>query len=820
MKKKQLLYLFLFLISASLTSALVYVLNTKLYTPIPLGSFFSPQHGFWQNAESVKKDFNEDIDISSLKGKVNVYLDDRMVPHVFAEHDEDAYFVQGYLHAANRLWQMDIQTRAAAGRVSEIIGKAGLKHDRTFRRLGMVYAAENALSQMEKDPETKAASDAYSAGINAYIESLTESTLPLEYKLLGYYPEKWNNLKSALFLKYMSFDLTGHENDFELTNAKSWFNKQEFDLLFPLRRDSTLPVIRNADSIPYAKISPQAPESVDTSYLRFNDTSSYVRVKATEEPNPENGSNNWALDSSRTASKYPILCNDPHLGLNLPSLWYEMQISTPTHNVYGVSFPGSPGIIIGFNDSCAFGFTNGGRDVKDYYEIKFKDRLRKQYWFNNNWKNANQRIETIHVAGEKDVLDTVSYTMFGPVMYDPSFAGDYAFNQKSYAVKWSAHDPSNELKLFYLLDRAKNYSDYVTACSFLKSPGQNIVFACKNGDIAMRTAGRFPAKWSGQGDFIMPGYDSSYLWQANIPDDEMPFEHNPERGFVSSANQQPVFNDYPYYLGRDYPSIRGYFLNQKLNELYNVTVDEMKQLQGNNTSLMAVYGKKILTGFLDTVNLTPYEKELFYQINQWDANFISQSEVATCYTLWWKNLYHTIYTDEYANAPKNTQWPWETVCMEAILKDSNYLFIDNAQTAKKETLRELVSIAFKQTCDTSLSIRKKGKLAWSAYQHTSIRHILKLPELSSLDVLANGDAYALNATTSDHGQSWRMIVHLTPQTEAYGIFPGGQSGNPGSIYYDRSVQDWAKQTYYKIWMMSESEKNNGKVRAIISFRNS
>ena len=415
-------------------------------------------------------------------------MDDRMVPHVFAEKDEDAYFVQGYLHASFRLWQMDIQTRAAAGRVSEIVGEAGLKHDRSFRRLGMVYAAENALVEMEKDPETKAASDAYTAGVNAYIESLTESSLPLEYKILGYFPEKWDNLKSALFLKYMSFDLTGHENDFEMTNAKSWFNKQEFDLLFPLHRDSLMPVIRQSDSIPLAKAIPQFPAGADSTYLRFNDSSSYARIQATEKPNPENGSNNWALDSSRTASKAPILCNDPHLGLNLPSLWYEMQLSTPTHNVYGVSFPGSPGIIIGFNDSCAFGFTNGGRDVKDYYEIKFKDDSRKQYWFDSSWRDATQRIETIHIAGASDVTDTVSYTIFGPVMYDPSFAGNYTLNQKSYAVRWSAHDPSNELKLFYLLDRAKNYSDYVKACSYLKSPGQNVVFACKHGDIAMRTA--------------------------------------------------------------------------------------------------------------------------------------------------------------------------------------------------------------------------------------------------------------------------------------------------------------------------------------------
>ncbi len=203
-----------FIITAVITTGLVVALNTRLTiggNEAPaFGSFFSPQHGFWQNAENANKDFTTDLRFPDLKGKVNVYLDDRLVPHIFADEENDAYFVQGFLHAKFRLWQMELQTFAAAGRASEILGEKGLNHDREFRRLGMVYAAEIAEKEADKDPVIKAECDAYTAGVNAYISSLTESSLPLEYKLIGYKPERWSNLKTSLFLKYMSYDLAGH----------------------------------------------------------------------------------------------------------------------------------------------------------------------------------------------------------------------------------------------------------------------------------------------------------------------------------------------------------------------------------------------------------------------------------------------------------------------------------------------------------------------------------------------------------------------------------------------------------------------------------
>ena len=198
---------------AAVTAALCYILNTKTLLPAALGKLLAPQEGLWQNAEPTSENFSANLKFPSLQGKVDVYFDERLVPHIFADQENDAYFVQGYLHAKFRLWQMELQTLSAAGRASEVVGDIALNHDREFRRLGMVYAAENSLREMEANETIKKECDAYTAGVNSYIESLTESNLPIEYKLLGYKPEKWSNLKIALFLKYMSWDLAAHEND-------------------------------------------------------------------------------------------------------------------------------------------------------------------------------------------------------------------------------------------------------------------------------------------------------------------------------------------------------------------------------------------------------------------------------------------------------------------------------------------------------------------------------------------------------------------------------------------------------------------------------
>ncbi|MDQ6755447.1 MAG: penicillin acylase family protein [Bacteroidota bacterium] len=801
-----------FIIFGLLTAGLVIVFNSTLILPAPLGKLLSPQHGIWQNAENVNEDFTSNLSFPQLSGHVNVYLDDRLVPHIFAEQENDAYFVQGFLHAKFRLWQMELQVLSAAGRASEIAGNIALNHDREFRRLGMVSAAENSLKEVERDTAIKAQCDAYTAGINAYIQTLTVSSMPLEYKLLGYQPEKWSNLKTALFLKYMSFDLAGHDDDFEMTNAKNYFSKEDFKKLFPALQDSADPIIPRGTVFQKPTVIVTPPASADSLYF------SREPITITEhKPDKDNGSNNWAVSGKKTQSGYPILCNDPHLGLNLPSLWYEMQISTPNFNVYGVSFPGSPGIIIGFNDSCAFGFTNGGRDVRDYYEIKFKDNSRKEYWFNNEWKKTDFRFETIKIKGKPDFIDTVAYTVFGPVMFDKNFSGNRTANDNNYAVRWKAHDSSNEMRFFYMMDRVKNYADYSAAIVNLHTPGQNCVFACKNGDIAIRTQGEFPAKWKGQGDFVMPGTDSSYMWQAMIPMDETPFQYNPERNFVSSANQRPADSTYPYYLGANYTPYRGIIINRRLTAMSKISVDDMKKLQTGNYNVFAEMALPVFIKNVRENKLNADEKKYFDLLKTWDLKNDIYSKGATVFSQVWKAFTFIVWNDEYAAAPKVIMKPFESTLLEAVLQDSSFKFLDDITTAKVETLADDVTMSVKLASHDLIKLENEGRLEWGKYKDTRVNHLTKLAALSRLHLPIGGGTNCINATKQDHGPSWRMIVSLTPQTEAWCVYPGGQSGNPGSKYYDNFIDTWVQGKYYPIWVMKETDEKDKRLKAKLSF---
>ena len=801
------------IISVVVTTGLVVTLNTKLLLPAPLAKLLSPQHGIWQNAENANANFKVDLSFLKLKGKVNVYLDERLVPHVFAEQENDVYFVQGYLHAKFRLWQMELQTHAAAGRASEIIGGKALTHDREFRRLGMGYAAEISLKEMEADSTTKASCDAYTAGVNAYINTLTISQLPIEYKLIGYTPEPWSNLKTALFLKYMSYDLAAHEDDIEMTNAKSFFSPADVDLLYPAKQDSLDPIIPKGTMYAAPKLLVKQPATADSVYFKNKD----LLVMNEEKPDRENGSNNWAVSAGKTKNGAPILCNDPHLGLNLPSLWFEMQLSTPTFNAYGATFPGAPSVIIGFNDNCAWGVTNGGRDVRDYYEIKFKDDSRTEYWFDSAWKKTQFRIETIKVKDSANYVDTVAYTVFGPVMYDKSFSGNRTGNNKYYAVRWTAHDPSKELLTFNLLNHAKNYNDYLTAVVNMHTPGQNFAFAAKNGDIAMRTQGAWPAKWKGQGDFIMPGTDSSYMWQGMIPADEIPFQFNPLRGFVSSANQKPADSAYPYYLGRDYPPYRGFIINRKLTAMDNITPQDMMAMQTNNYDVFAEMARPVFLKNIKEALLDDDEKKYLYILKTWDCNNEVNSTGPTVFKVFWQSFYSQVYDDEFSKAPAVIMHPFESSLLDGILRDSNYKFLDNIETTQKETLADDVTAAFKIAAVQLKKIEIEGRLAWATYKATRVNHLTKLEPFSRLNLPVGGGTNCINATKENHGPSWRMVVSLTAQTEAYGVYPGGQSGNPGSQFYDNFIDQWAAGKYYPLWMMKAGQENDTRVKWKMSF---
>lgn len=806
-----------FLITSAITFFLVYALNRPWGSavPMPMGHFLSPQTGFWQNAESIKENFGATLKFPQLKGKAQVYFDERLVPHVFAEDEKDLYFIQGYLHAKFRLFQMDLQTRAAEGRASEIAGPLAVNYDREQRRLGMKYAAENSLRKMEQNQESIAFYSAYTAGINAYIHSLKKKDLPVEYKLLNFQPEEWTNVRTALLLKMMAKMLASGEQDLAYTHLRSVLSHEQITTLYPEVPDSLLPIVPSGTLFPPPSVNPQYPENADSAYF-----GSFTRTTAKEDykPDENNGSNNWVLSGKKTASGFPILCNDPHLELSFPSIWYEMQLSTPRSSTYGVTLPGSPFIIIGFNDSIAWGVTNSQRDVKDFYAIKFKDDTRKEYWFNNAWRPVQQRIESIYVKGGPTVFDTVAYTVFGPVMYDGSFKDTLA-NNSAIAVKWAAHETGDDGHTFYKLNHAANYNDYLNAIKTFECPGQNFVFTSKTGDIALWQQGKFPARWNGQGMYVMPGDDSSYLWQGSIPQEENPHSLNPDRGFLESANQRPADGSYPYFIPGGYITARGIAIEKYLQDAQSVTVQNMMDLQSNYFNVTAQDMLPVMMRNVYSPALNADAVKYYNELQKWNLRADPGSKGQTIYQVWLDSLVKGIWADEISRAGIGVKLPDEQTTMELLKKDSTALgFIDDIGTPTKENLNNIITGALNKAAASLAENERQGRLEWARFKGVSIHHLVKqLSPFSQTNLNVGGWGNTINAVKKSHGPSWRMIVHMNSPTEAFGVYPGGQSGNPGSRFYDNAVDTWAKGKYYQLWMMQGTETRDSRIKWVMHF---
>ncbi|WP_080238080.1 penicillin acylase family protein [Spirosoma rigui] len=769
-----------------LTLALLYGLNRSWGSVPAFAPLLSPFVGFWQNAETHEPTADKLV-LNGTSAPVTVVFDDLAIPHVFAQNDRDAYFVQGYLTARDRLWQMEFQTHAAAGRVSEIVGDRALELDRYNRRLGMGFGAERSLRAMLADPRSRQSVEAYTAGVNAYIKQLKPADYPLEYKLLGYAPELWKPIKCAYFLKYMSGVLALGADDLNMSNVMKQVGPTVAADLFPdypFREDPIIPAGTRWDFTP-VKIPATPPNSF---------TNAEPVALKWPEHDPTIGSNNWAVGPQKSATGYPILANDPHLSLSLPSIWYQMQLVTPTMNVYGATMPGSPGVIIGFNKQVAWGVTNVGADVLDFYRIKFRDATHREYWHDNRWKPVTRRIEIVKVKGKPDVVDTVLYTHHGPVMY---MAGQKPFAKNvpvGYAARWIAHEESNDFLTYYLLDRAKNHADYRKALSYYGAPAQNFVFADINKDIAISPNGRFPLKWKDQGKFLLDGTDPTHDWQGWIPAEHNPHVKNPSRGFVSSANQSSTDPSYPYYINWQFaPSERGVRINQRLTQMQGATPDSLRLLQNDNLNVRARNALPVLLPYVQAQKLTPAQSKALAVLKIWRYNHDVAEAGPTIFTEWMRQYMESVWDDDFPSNDSTTlRYPSFDRTLHMAEKEPTARWFDNVNTPARETIGDVLTRSFQLAVD-SLG-RQHGPLGdtwhWGTHKATRISHLARLDALSALNVQIGGGNGIVNATSERNGPSWRMVVALGPRPKAYGVYPGGQSGNPGSPHYLNMLETW------------------------------
>jgi penicillin amidase len=786
-------------VSFFITVILIYALNRgwNFGSPIPpLGKFLDPFGGFWQNAETKTRP-DEVLTLTGLKEEVSIRYDSLLIPHVFAKNDDDLYLAQGYITAANRLWQMEFQTHAAAGRISEIIGNAALDYDRAQRRRGMVFAAENALKAMEADPIAAKMVNSYTQGINQYIQSLSYKDLPIEYKLLGYEPENWSSLKCALLLKNMALTLNSGDKDLEMTNALKLFDKALIDLVWPDNENVGDPIVDNPGNWNFT------PVKIDSLPLALPDE--LVQVKPLEKSPPDVGSNNWAVSGTKTHNGAPILSNDPHLNLSLPSIWYIIHLQAPGVNVMGASLPGSPTVISGFNDSIAWGLTNAQRDLVDWYKIEFRDQSKREYKSDDTWKAARQVVERFRIKNGKDFYDTITFTHHGPVLYDETFKGDS--EMKHFAVRWIAHDPSEEIITFFKLNRAKNHTDYMDALNHYASPAQNFVFASVTGDIAMRIQGRYPVRRKEEGKYILDGTLTRTEWQAFIPNEQNVMYKNPARGFVSSANQYPVDSTYPYYINAtSYEAYRNRRINKLLAEMSDITPRDMMELQFDTYNLKAEESLPTFLSYLDTTQFTQSQKSGYSILKAWDYENTTDSQGASYYEAWWDALFPLVW-DEIKNSKVALDNPTAYTTIKLIKEKPDLVFFDLANTPQKETAREIIQQAFVKGIDTieKWKMEKKKDPRWADYKDTFVGHLLQGLPAFSYHVQHGGNHDIVNASSRTHGPSWRMVVSLEKTgVRAWGVYPGGQSGNPGSPYYNNMLNTWATGNNYLLQFNADS----------------
>lgn len=793
----------LFFISLLVSIAVFVLLSIPLGPAPALGLFFNPNTGFWANAEATDASSeNMVINHAALSDSVHVYFDKLGIPHIFAQNDADLYFAQGYMAARDRLWQMEFQTHAAAGRLSEIVGKRALNYDRYQRRIGMGYAAEQAMSAMMKDSLTSAMVSAYSKGVNAWINRLNQSELPLEYKILDYQPERWQPIKTALLFKSMTYTLASRNHDLRMSNTRAFFGDDFITTII----DSKIPWVQ--PTIPKSKDWPFKPSELSKPDSLFSPSVVDEVLPAQFQSDLSNGSNNWAISGSKTATGYPVLANDPHLNLTLPSIWYAVQLHSPTQNVMGVSLLGAPSVIIGFNEDVAWGTTNVGADVWDWYEMTFRDSTLQSYRYDGTWRDTKLRIEKIKVKNAETVLDTVIYTHYGPVVQSTRQDTLREGIPLNHAVRWIGYEASNEMKYFYEINRASNYQEYQAALKNYGSPAQNWVFADST-NIALTVAGKYPRKWDQQGRYISDGSDSAYEWQGWIPFDQIPSIKNPERGFVSSANQDPVDSDYPYYLGSYFaPFERGRRINDKLSQMDSITVNDVQVLQLDTYSYHA---EKVLPTMLDSLNrkqLPEQYGKAIKALSDWNLYNERNLVAPSLFKYWWDELVEAIWNDEYGQAGVPLKYPSRDANAYLIVNKPDLRWYDDTTTEEKEQLSDVVTRSFHAAYDQlSEEYGAYGdSWQWGYVNETKIGHLARIPGLGK-QLFTDGGGESVNAIRGSHGPSWRMVVQLGPKVDAYGVFPGGQTGNPGSKNYTQMTEDWNNGMLHPLWFMQQRPQN-------------
>jgi penicillin amidase len=650
--------------------------------------------------------------LSGLTADVTVQRDELGIPTITAETSHDLFYAQGYVHAQDRFWEMDFRRHVTSGRLSELFGESQLETDIFLRTLGWREVAAQEVDSL--DPTVRAYYDAYAEGVNAYLADHDGSAASFEYAVLGlqnpdYEIEPWTPEDSVAWLKAMAWDLRtniGDETDRAVAAAS--LSPEQLTELFPTypfeENPVIVPVLSEAGT-PVAASASTAGETETTieAAIDWTEVGDVVEAVSTlVGPAGEGiGSNSWVVSGALTESGMPLLANDPHLGASLPSVWHQVQLKCARiardcpFDVAGFSFSGMPGVVIGHNADIAWGFTNLTTDVTDLYLERVQGD---EYWRDGQLLPLQTRSETIRVAGGDDVEITVRATENGPLISDAS--GEYAGIAENpyvgtegvpvvpdnapdgeYAVslRWTALEPGTTAAALFAMNQASDFDSFRTAASLFDVPAQNLVYADVEGNIGYQTPGRLPIRGAGDGSLPQPGWDSAYAWQGYIPFEELPVSLNPDSGYIVTANNAIVGEDYPYQLTRDWDygwrAARITEMIERRIAAGPLTAADMRDIQADNT--MAI-GSRLIAAYSDIRTGDDGPDAALDLLAGWDAQNSDGSAAAAYANVLWDELVQNLFVRERdAAAPTGDQGRMFLV-VETLLADPSSPWWENS----------------------------------------------------------------------------------------------------------------------------------------------
>lgn len=751
------------------------------------------------------------VTLPGFERRVQVVRDREGVPHIFAASEADAVAALGFVHAQDRLWQMEMNRRIANGRLSEVVGAPGLETDRFLRTIGIRRAAEAIFANLEA--ETRVLLAAYARGVNAYLTTRS-SPLPPEFHILrAPAPEPWSPIDSVGWSLMMALDLGGNLNA-ELTRmrlAQAGLPMARIGEFLPPYPGETWPALPDYLAL-YRALKPQAAR---TGQL----------IRAFDLGLEGVGSNNWVVSGARSETGQPLLANDPHLGLSAPALWYFARLTSPSGTVIGATLPGVPGVVLGRNDHIAWGFTNTGPDVQDLFIEQVDPADPTRYRTPDGWARFDTVREVIQVKGAADEVLTVRISRHGPVISDGASRGATAAVPEGHALalQWTALSQDNlTVQAFARLNRARNWAEFLAAARHYDAPQQNIVYADVAGNIGFIAAGRVPIRKPEndlKGLFPAPGWDARYDWAGYVPFEELPQEFNPARGFRITANERITPAGYPHHITSEWATPhRANRIAELLGAREKHSLDSFRVLQADHRSNAVREVLPLLLAAHRAAEpgrgrqMPERVRAVLDALSRFDGTMATDRPEPLVATAWMRELTRLVYADELGPELFSSLWDQRQVFMMAVLsgKDGQGAWCGNAREAGGGGCAALVSRALDLALD---DLGKRFGAEWRSWrwgvahdarsEHRPFARVAALARIFDVRVPVPGDTYTVNVNrhtirnaaepfVSRHAASLRAIYDLADPERSLFMHSTGQSGLPTSRLYRNLAERWAK----------------------------